>query len=125
MAHDQNVKLLIAIKNSDLDEEELEKAVQTLFLQIREMNEVESVNRVFDSAPPEGNKSLGGFIVGVLTAEVNFANAKAVFRFLGDRLGGKDIELEVEANGKKLKVKASSREELDYAIRAAQDFIKE
>jgi hypothetical protein len=35
--------------------------------------------------------------------------------FLGDRLGNKSIELEVEANGKKLKVKvkASSREDLE------------
>jgi hypothetical protein len=33
------------------------------------------------------------------------------------------IELSVEANGKKLRVKAHSREELEAAIKAAQDFI--
>jgi hypothetical protein len=43
--------------------------------------------------------------------------------FLGDRLGGKPIELSVEANGRKLTVKAHSREELEMAIKAAQDFI--
>jgi len=39
-------------------------------------------------------------------------------------LGNKSIELEVEANGKKLKVKASSREELLAAIQAAEEFVK-
>jgi hypothetical protein len=43
--------------------------------------------------------------------------------FLGDRLGNKTIELEIEANGKKLKVKASSRQELEAAIEAAQKFV--
>jgi hypothetical protein len=44
--------------------------------------------------------------------------------FLGDRLSGKTIELEVEGNGKKLKVKASSREELQAAIAEAEKFIQ-
>jgi len=43
--------------------------------------------------------------------------------FLGDRLGGKPIELQVEDNGRKLSVKAHSREELEAAIKAAQAFI--
>jgi len=38
-------------------------------------------------------------------------------------LGNKTIELEVEANGKKPKVKASSREELAAVIEQAQKFV--
>jgi hypothetical protein len=87
------------------------------------MDEVETVDRVLDPNPPEGNKALGGFLVGLLTAEVNATNAKKLMGFLGDRLGDKPIELSVEANGKKLTVKAHSREELQDAIQAAQDFI--
>jgi hypothetical protein len=41
------------------------------------------------------------------------ANAQKLMGFPGDRLGGKPIELAVEANGKKLTVKAHSREELE------------
>jgi hypothetical protein len=62
--------------------------------------------------------------VGLLTAEVRAENAKKLLVFLGDRLGGKPIELEVEANGRRLKVSAHSREELEAAIKAAQDFVK-
>jgi len=43
--------------------------------------------------------------------------------WLGDRLRNKTIELEIETNGKKVKVKASSREELTAALELAQKFI--
>jgi hypothetical protein len=56
-------------------------------------------------------------------AEVNAENCKKVLGFLGDRRGGKPIELEVEANGRKLKVKAHSREELAAAMPVAKDFV--
>ena len=105
------------------DPEEQDQQVQRLMAELKDMDEVESVGRVRDPNPPEGNKSLGGFLVGLLSAEVNAVNAIKLLGFLGDRLGGKPIELEVEANGKKLKVSAHSREELEAAIKAAQDFI--
>jgi hypothetical protein len=119
----ENIKLTIAFKDSDLDIEERDEEAQKLLKQMQEMEEVEAVSRVLDPLPPKGNKAFGGFLVGLLTAEVNRANAKRLMTFLGDRLTGKVIELEVEANGKKLKVKASSREELMIAIQAAQDFV--
>jgi hypothetical protein len=90
---------------------------------MRELEEVEDVNRILDPNPPEASKALGGFLIGMLTAEVNPANVKKVMGFLGDRLSGKIIEMEVEANGRKLKVKASSQAELISAIEAAQTFI--
>jgi hypothetical protein len=66
--------------------------------ELKEVDEVEMVNRVVDPNPPEGNKSLGGVLVGLLTAEVNAENSKRVFSFLSDRLRGKPIELKVEAD---------------------------
>ncbi|UBF25283.1 hypothetical protein K9N68_27300 [Kovacikia minuta CCNUW1] len=118
-----NLKLTIAFNNPDLNSEELDEEVQRLLVQIKELDEVEDVKRVPDPNPPLGNKTAGGFIVGLLLAEVSKENFKKLMGFLGDRLGGKPIELEVEANGKKLKVKANSREELAAAIEAAQKFV--
>lgn len=120
---ESNVKLTIALKDSDLDEEELDDITQNLLQQMCPLDEVERVDRVLDPNPPEGNKALGGFLVGMLTAEVNPANIKALMGFLSDRLGGKQIEMEVEANGKKLKVKASSQKELSAALETAQQFL--
>ena len=122
MTETSNVKLTIAFNDPDLDSEELEEQAQNLLAQMRDLDDVETVDRVLDPNPPVGNKAVGAILVGLLTAEVSPINAKKLFGFLGDRLGGKLIELEVEANGKKLKVKASSREELEAAIVAAQRF---
>jgi len=47
------------------------------------------------------------------------------FRSLNDHLLGKSIELEVESKSRKITVNASSRQELDAAIKAAQDFTGE
>jgi len=66
---------------------------------------------------------VGAILVGLLTAQVNKENAQKVMGFLFDRIGPKPIELEVEANCKKLKVKASSQAELTAAIEAAQKFV--
>ncbi|MDZ8024465.1 MAG: hypothetical protein RMY36_010150 [Nostoc sp. SerVER01] len=122
MSSESNVKLTIALSNPDLDTEEQERETRNLLREIKELD-VESAELVEVREIPEGAKSVGGFLLGVLQAEVSLANFKKLLGFLGDRLGNKTIELEVEADGKKLKVKASSREELSAAIEQAQKFI--
>lgn len=122
MSSESNVKLTIALENPDLDTEEQEKETRNLLREIRDLD-VESAELVAVTEIPEGSKALGGFLLGVLQAEVSFANFKKVLGFVGDRLGNKTIEMEVEANGKKLKVKASSQQELMSAIAAAQNFV--
>jgi hypothetical protein len=125
MSDTSNIKLTIAFNDPDLDSEERDEQAQRLMAELKQMDEVDTVDRVLDPNPPEGNKAIGGMLAGLLMAEVNLANAGKLMGFLGDRLGGKPIELSVEANGKKLTVKAHSREELEAAIKAAQDFIAE
>ncbi|MEH1800288.1 MAG: hypothetical protein V7L13_14215 [Nostoc sp.] len=122
MSSESNVKLTIALANPDLDAEEQEREARNLLREIKDLD-VESAELVAVTEIPEGAKSVGGFLVGVLQIEVSLANFKKLLGFLGDRLGNKSIELEVEANGKKLKVKASSQEELNAAIEQAQKFI--
>jgi hypothetical protein len=118
-----NIKLTIGFNDLGLDLEERDRESLRLISELREIDEVEKVERIPDAKMPAMSKAFGGFLMGLLTAEVNPKNIKSVFRFLGDRLGGKSIELEVEANGRRLKVSAGSREELKAAIQAAQAFI--
>ena len=125
MNDQSSIKLTIAFDDTDLEPEERDEQAQRFLAELKQVDEVESVERLLDPNPPEGNKSLGGFLVGMLLAEVNPANGKKLLGFLGDRLGGKPIELSVEANGRKLTVKAHSREELEAAIKLAQEFISE
>ncbi|BAZ50170.1 hypothetical protein JMG10_43745 [Nostoc ellipsosporum NOK] len=122
MSSESNVKLAIALSNPDLEPEELERETRNLLREIRDLD-VGNAELVGVTEIPEGAKSVGGFLVGVLQAEVSIANFKKLLGFLSDRLANKTIELEVEANGKKLKVKASSQQELNAAIEQAQKFI--
>jgi hypothetical protein len=118
-----NIQVTLDLRSPDLDDEALEKLTQSLRSQMLDLDEVNDVKRILDPNPPEGNKALGAVLIGILTAEVNATNIKTVFGFLSDRLGGKPIVMEVEANGKKLKVTASSQQELLAAVQAAQQFI--
>jgi len=122
MPENPSIKFTIAFNDPDLDSEERDEQAQRFMNELKQMDEV-AVERVLDPSPPEGNKAIGGILVGLLTAQVSPVNAQKLMGFLGDRLGGKPIELSVEANGKKLTVKAHSREELEAAIKAAQDFV--
>jgi hypothetical protein len=122
MSSESNVTLTIALSNPDLDAEEQERETRNLLREIKDLD-VESAELVEVKETPKGSKALGSFLLGVLQAEVSIDNFKKVLGFLGNRLGNKTIELEVESQGKKLKVKASNREELLVAIAAAQQFV--
>lgn len=107
---------------SDPDAEELDKFTRNLLREMKDLD-VESAELVAVEDIPEEAKAFGGFLIGRLTAEVNAKNIKAILGYLRDRLGSRPIELEVEANSKKLKVKASSQQELLIAIQAAEKFV--
>ncbi len=123
MASTSNVQITIALQKPDLDAEELQEETQKLLQQMRELDEVEDANLVPELDAPRGSKSITGYVVGQLMALVNAKNIGAVMGFLQERLGNKTIEMEVEANGKKLKVKASSQQEFMAAIEAAKKFV--
>lgn len=123
MSSESNIKLIIALASPDLDAEEQEEETRNLLREIRDLD-VESAELVEVTEIPKDAKSVGGFLLGVLQAEVSIANCQKVLGYLRDRLGNKPIELEVEANDKKLKVKANSQQELIMAIEQAQKFIE-
>lgn len=123
MLNTSDIKLTVIFTDPSLSDEEKDGEVQKLLAQMKDLDEIEKVTRVRDPHPPVGNMAGGGFLVGLLNAEVNAENIKKVFRFLHERFIGKVIELEVEANGRRLKVKASSQTELLAAIEAAEKFI--
>jgi ribosome-associated translation inhibitor RaiA len=124
MTASSNIKLTIQFTDPQLDAEERDEQAQLLIDELKDIDEIDRACRVIDpTPPPEGSKAIGTYLVGLLMAQMNIDNAKKAFEFLRDRLDNKSIELTIEANGKKLSVKASSREELDYAIQAAEKFI--
>ena len=121
MSSESNVKFTITLANPDLDAEEQERETRNLLRDINDLD-VESAGLVEVTEIPEGGKSVGGFLVGALQAEVTISNCYKLLACLGG-LGNKSIELEVEFNGKKVKVKANGQKELTAALELAQKFI--
>nr|VFK32135.1 MAG: hypothetical protein BECKMB1821G_GA0114241_11038 [Candidatus Kentron sp. MB]VFK35088.1 MAG: hypothetical protein BECKMB1821I_GA0114274_10998 [Candidatus Kentron sp. MB]VFK76219.1 MAG: hypothetical protein BECKMB1821H_GA0114242_104623 [Candidatus Kentron sp. MB] len=124
MKHTSPLKLTIAFIDPDLDDEERDREVQALLTQVKDLDII-SAGRVPDPAPPEGNKSMGGVLAGMAIMELYGPQLKNLLNLVGARLSGKTIELEVEANGRRLKVKASNQAEIEMVIRKAREFIGE
>ena len=119
------VKITLAFVDPELDAEEREEQAQSFMAELKQMeDEVESVVPVVDPSPPEGNKSFGGFLPGWLMAEVTLGNAVKVLGVINDRLKGKPIAMELEGNGKKLKISVGTVEDLQAAIQEAKVFLE-
>ncbi len=120
-----NVKVTISLSDTGIDDDELQTEVENLLPQIREVDGVENADLVGVTETPEGAKAFSGFLLGILTAEVNPANIKALFKFLSDRLSGQTIKLKVEKkDGNKLEIEASSEAEFEYAMEKAKEFLE-
>lgn len=120
---ESKVKLTIALSDPDLDAEELDRDTRKLLQEMNELDEVEQASLVKVEKAPKESKALAGILLGILQAEVSIDNILKVLGFIGDREKGKTIEMELEADGRKLKLKASNQKDLVAAIQAAQEFI--
>lgn len=124
MASESNVKLTIHFNDPNLDAEERDEESRKLLVQLRELDEVESAEQVPDPNPPEGSKAMGGFLAGMVRTEAKPTNLRSLFSFLSSRPGYTPIEMEVEVNNRKLRIKANSREELMATWQTVQQFLE-
>lgn len=117
------VKLTIAISNPELDEEELDTLTQKFMKELRQLDNIECVDRVVSEKPTEGARPLASFLLGVLQAEFNWQNIQSVWDFMAKRFPSKGaIEVSFEKDGRKFSGKANSVEKLKELIEAAKSF---
>ena len=117
------VSLKIAFTDPDLTPAERDEEAIRLLKDLGDRRDIEAVDRVRDPNPPEGNKSIGGFLPGWLLAEVSVGNAIKLFGFLGDRLANKEISFELEVTDQgltSLKIKGHGLNDLDAALQKVQ-----
>lgn len=91
MATTSEVQVTISLAELGLDDEELQKKVQNLLPQLREVDGVEEADLVAVENAPQGTKSISGFVWGLLKAQIKAANIPTLFKFLNDRFGSKPI----------------------------------
>jgi hypothetical protein len=83
------------------------------------------VERVIDPNPPEGSRSIGAFLWGLLQAKVTRSSVKNLLSFLGDRLGNQPIKIKVKLiDGRTIEIEARSRAELLAAEQTIQRLLK-
>lgn len=124
MKNNHKVRLTVTISDPDSDVGELQQTIERLLPQMREVDGVDTADLVISEEAPAGSKAVGGFLLGMMTAEVNVANVKKLLGFLGERLGDKQIELVVKApDGRELSLKAGSQADFEYAFQKAQEFL--
>ncbi|NEP79105.1 MAG: hypothetical protein F6K17_05275 [Okeania sp. SIO3C4] len=67
--------------------------------EIKEFDSLQNADLIPIETAELGAKSIGGFLVGILTAEINAKNLKALVGYLGDRLYGKTTKIKAKGNG--------------------------
>ncbi|NEP91444.1 MAG: hypothetical protein F6K18_34200, partial [Okeania sp. SIO2C2] len=91
--------------------------------EIKEFDGVQNVDLMpIEKAEPNA-KSIGGFLVGILTAEINAKNLKALVGYLGDRLSGKTVKIKAEGNGRKIDIEVVNLEDLKKVLAEVDDFL--
>jgi len=118
-----NVCVNLEVVDPSLDAEDLQGATRNLLKQVRAVDGVEEADLVAVTDVPEGAMALGGFVIGLLTAEVSAANLQKLGGFLKDRIVGKTLKMSVEAYGKKIAIEGSSQVEFEYALQKANEQI--
>jgi hypothetical protein len=120
---DANICVNLELVDPSLDAEDLQSATRNLLKQVRAVDGVEEADLVAVTDVPDDAMALGGFVVGLLTAEVSAANLKKLGGFLKDRIIGKTLKMSVEAYGKKIAIEGSSQVEFEYALQKANEQI--
>lgn len=113
-----SLTLLLNITDAD----QADALTRALLRELRDSDVAEQA-ALLESAAPDGAKGAWGDRLKVV---FNAQNLEKLFGLIRDNLPFKpSIEMELEVQGKKLKLKANSREDFDFAMQQAQKFIQE
>ncbi|MBO3457450.1 sugar ABC transporter permease [Aetokthonos hydrillicola Thurmond2011] len=123
MTNTSTVEILISLDSPDLSGSELQEQAENLLPQIREVDGVEAANLVTEELSQRGAKG-DGFIVGTIKAVI-IPGSMSLFKFLKERLSGKPLEMNLKRiDGQELKIKAGSKEDIEFLSKKAEEFFK-
>ncbi len=120
----ENIQLTITLSDPQLEEEQLQTDTENMLSEIQEFDGVQKADLMPIEKAEPGSKSIGGFLVGILTAEINAKNLKALVGYLGNNLYGKTIKIKAEGNGRKLDLEVRNLEDLNKALAEVDNFLK-
>lgn len=119
MVEATSLSVLLTYSDPELDDDEREQLAERLFHQLGAGDSDLGTWRRVTVEPPAGTKSITTQVVGALAAVLSAASLKSFFTYLGERLRGREISIELEVNGKKIKLVARNQDDLIVAYNAA------
>ena len=123
MAKEPTIEITFAVDDPELDDRDRQKIAQTLLRQLRQMDEVEKIERTEDLHPEGGAKFGLATLVGFLTAKVKNENIKDFLSYLGDRFQDQPITINIKVGNKEVKIQAKSSRDLQDAENLAKNLI--
>ncbi len=120
---DVNIKLLITVLDSELDDEEIQDSVQEIKTDLLETDGVIEAELIPLSEAPPDSKSIGGFLLNKLRALVGIDFLKSAVLAIGQHVYGSPIEIEAEGGGRKLKIKINRPDDLQKVMPEVEKFI--
>ena len=122
MTSDFSLWLTVDINNaySDFSSAQIDKLTANLVREMRSLDEIDRVQRVSDSNPPEGEMSGGGNLVGVVASKLSLSNIRSVGGYVARKFASKPVDIKIEANGRKIEIIGVRPEDLDKVVEAAE-----
>lgn len=128
MAHppEDLLRVTLSVTDPSLDDEEREDIARELYRQLRDADLLlADVGRPLAEHAPAGAKSAAATLVGVVTALLSASGLGAFFSYLSERARGREMTIEVTANGRAIKLTARTPDELVIAYNAAMGLLAE
>lgn len=115
------IQFTFGLDDPELEYEEKLKFARKLLRELRNLDEVEKVERTENLTPEAGSKPGISTLIGTLTTHVSFKNLQEFLGFLGDRIQDKPIKIHVKVGDRETTIKAKNRKELLEAERVAKE----
>ena len=106
------IQFTFGLDNPELEDYERLKFAKKMLSELRNLDEVEKVDRAEDRNPEAGSKPGFATLIGVLTAQVSFNNITGFLGFLGDRLQDKQIKGSIKVGDREVEFEVKSCQEL-------------
>jgi hypothetical protein len=120
----QNAQLTIGLIDDKLDDEEKDTLARRILAEMRKLDEIEQLGlAVKPEQDLDAKSGILETLIGVLTMDISLDNLREVFGCL-NRFSDQTIELEVESEDRRIKIKVRDQSGLEKAFELAQEFLQ-
>jgi len=115
MTDDLTVELTFSVADPELEDEERNAIALQLLRQMRQLDEVERVDRTEDLSPEADSRAGLATVLGFLTVEVSLENIGKCLTWLRRKVSSKPIVIYIKDGESAAKIEVNSAEDLPKA----------